>query len=174
MANPDIKNPSRIFPGQILQIPRKPEPVSADSATIVNRPERDRLSPQDFDQLGIEDGSQTRWIDVDLSSQTVSAFQGRVDLQTFLVSTGVWRTPTVTGQYQIYQKFETDDMRGPGYYLKDVPYTMYFYKDYGLHGTYWHSNFGQPMSHGCVNLSTDDARWLFEFASEGTLVYVHY
>jgi lipoprotein-anchoring transpeptidase ErfK/SrfK len=64
-------------------------------------------------------------------------------------------------------------MRGPGYFFEDVPYTMYFHEDYGIHGTYWHNNFGSPMSHGCVNLAIRDAAWLFEFASVGTLVYVH-
>jgi len=64
-------------------------------------------------------------------------------------------------------------MAGPGYYLSDVPYIMYFYDGYGLHGTYWHSNFGTPMSHGCVNLRTEDAGWLYDFTSIGTLVYIH-
>ena len=65
-------------------------------------------------------------------------------------------------------------MAGPGYYLPNVPYTMYFYQGYGLHGTYWHHNFGTPMSHGCVNLATPDAEWLYNWASVGTLVNVHY
>jgi lipoprotein-anchoring transpeptidase ErfK/SrfK len=51
---------------------------------------------------------------------------------------------------------------------------MYFYKGYGLHGTYWHSNFGTPMSHGCVNLTIPDAQWLYNWASVGTLVNIHY
>jgi lipoprotein-anchoring transpeptidase ErfK/SrfK len=52
---------------------------------------------------------------------------------------------------------------------------MYFYESYGLHGTYWHHNFGHPMSHGCVNLKTEDAQWLYEnFVSIGTLVNIHY
>jgi lipoprotein-anchoring transpeptidase ErfK/SrfK len=51
---------------------------------------------------------------------------------------------------------------------------MYFYRGYGLHGTYWHNNFGTPMSHGCVNLSTPDARWLFSWAPVGTKVVSHY
>ena len=63
-------------------------------------------------------------------------------------------------------------MSGPGYYLPNVEWVMYFYQGYGLHGTYWHSNFGQPMSHGCVNLTNDDARWFYEFASLGTPVHV--
>jgi lipoprotein-anchoring transpeptidase ErfK/SrfK len=65
-------------------------------------------------------------------------------------------------------------MTGPGYYLPNVPYTMYFYRGYGLHGTYWHANFGRPMSHGCVNLPTYEAQWLFNWAPVGTLVNVHY
>ncbi|NIO43122.1 MAG: L,D-transpeptidase family protein, partial [Burkholderiales bacterium] len=63
---------------------------------------------------------------------------------------------------------------GFNYVLPNVPYVMYFYKDYAIHGTYWHNNFGTPMSHGCVNMSTADARWLYNWSSYGTLVNVHY
>jgi lipoprotein-anchoring transpeptidase ErfK/SrfK len=99
-------------------------------------------------------------------------------------------TPTVVGQFRIYWKLLASDMAGPGYYLPGVPYTMYFYRGYALHGTYWHNNFGRPMSHGCVNLRTADAQWLFNWsdpslpagvsqtqsssANPGTLVVVHY
>jgi lipoprotein-anchoring transpeptidase ErfK/SrfK len=115
-----------------------------------------------------------RWIDVDLSNQTVSAYEGDALMNSFIVSTGTWQTPTVTGTYKIWIKLRSTTMTGPGYYLPNVPYTMYFYKGYGLHGTYWHNNFGTPMSHGCVNLRTGDAEWLFNFASVGTTVHVHY
>jgi lipoprotein-anchoring transpeptidase ErfK/SrfK len=64
-------------------------------------------------------------------------------------------------------------MSGPGYFLPDVPYTMYFYQDYGIHGTYWHHNFGTPMSHGCVNMVTEEARWLFNWSFVGILVNIH-
>jgi lipoprotein-anchoring transpeptidase ErfK/SrfK len=114
-----------------------------------------------------------RWIDVDLGAQRVSAYEGSRRVRSFVVSTGTWRYPTVTGQYRIYVKLTSTAMSGPGYYLPGVPYTMYFYQGYALHGTYWHSNFGTPMSHGCVNLRTPDAEWLFHFASVGTLVNVH-
>lgn len=114
-----------------------------------------------------------RWIDVDLSSQSVSAYEGKNSVNTFIVSTGTWQHPTVTGQFHIYVKYRYTDMAGPGYYLPDVPYTMYFYDGYGLHGTYWHSNFGTPMSHGCINLRTEDAAWLYNWADVGTLVNVH-
>jgi lipoprotein-anchoring transpeptidase ErfK/SrfK len=119
-------------------------------------------------------GNGDRWIDVDLTNQMVYAYEGDVIVNSFLVSTGTWMTPTVTGEYKIYVKYRSASMSGPGYYLPDVPYIMYFYKGYGLHGTYWHSNFGTPMSHGCVNLRTDEAGWLFNWASVGTLVNVHY
>ncbi len=115
-----------------------------------------------------------RWIDVDLTQQMVYAYEGNTLVRSFIVSTGTWQTPTVTGQYRIYIKYRYKDMSGPGYYLKNVPYTMFFYKGYAIHGTYWHNNFGTPMSHGCVNLTIADSEWLYNFASVGTLVNVHY
>jgi lipoprotein-anchoring transpeptidase ErfK/SrfK len=111
---------------------------------------------------------------VDLSQQMLYAYEGDTIVASFLVSTGVPAFPTVTGKFHIYIKLESTLMAGPGYYLPNVPYTMYFYKGYGIHGTYWHNNFGQPMSHGCVNMYTPDAEWLFYWASEGTLVNIHY
>jgi lipoprotein-anchoring transpeptidase ErfK/SrfK len=121
---------------------------------------------------GAESG--VRWIDVNLTQQMTYAYQGDNIVNSFLVSTGTWQYPTVTGQYHIYVKLRYTDMTGPGYYLPNVPFTMYFYQGYGLHGTYWHHNFGTPMSHGCVNLSIPDSEWLYNWASVGTLVNVHY
>lgn len=118
-------------------------------------------------------GIDERWVDVDLSSQTAYAMVGDQIANSFLVSTGQWPTVTVTGVFRIYVKYRSALMYGPGYYLPDVPYVMYFYKDYGLHGTYWHNNFGHPMSHGCVNFRTDDAGWLFDWTNVGTVVSVH-
>jgi lipoprotein-anchoring transpeptidase ErfK/SrfK len=114
-----------------------------------------------------------RWIDVNLSTQSVYAYEGDTVVNSFVVSTGTSLTPTVTGRYKIWIKFKSTSMSGPGYYLPNVPYVMYFYKGYGLHGTYWHNNFGTPMSHGCVNLTIPDAEWLYNFASVGTVVNVH-
>lgn len=119
-------------------------------------------------------GNGERWIDVNLSQQMLYAYEGDQVVGSFLVSTGTWEHPTVSGQYSIYVKYLYTDMSGPGYYLPDVPYTMYFYRGYGIHGTYWHHNFGTPMSHGCVNMYTPDAEWLFNWASVGTLVNIHY
>jgi lipoprotein-anchoring transpeptidase ErfK/SrfK len=115
-----------------------------------------------------------RWIDVDLSNQRLVAYEGDTPVRWVTVSTGLPGTPTVTGQYRIYVKYPAQTMSGPGYYLPDVPYVMYFYEGYGIHGTYWHNNFGHPMSHGCVNTPTPDAQWLYNWADVGTLVNIHY
>jgi hypothetical protein len=119
-------------------------------------------------------GSGQRWIDVDLSQQRLYAYEGDTLIRSFVVSTGTWRTPTVTGRYKIWIKLRSAPMSGPGYYLPDVPYIMYFYKGYGIHGTYWHNNFGTPMSHGCVNMTIADAEWVYNFTVVGTVVNVHY
>lgn len=115
-----------------------------------------------------------KWIDVNLSEQMLYAYEGDTIVGAFLVSTGLPDTPTVTGQYNVYVKLPSTRMTGPGYDLPNVPYTMYFYKGYGIHGTYWHSNFGSPMSHGCVNMETGEAGWLYDWAYVGILVNVHY
>ena len=130
-----------------------------------------------------------KWIEVNVTTQEVTAWEGNVPVLSFISSTGLPRTPTVLGKYNIYWKLEKTLMTGPGYYLPNVPYTMYFFEGYALHGTYWHNNFGQPMSRGCVNLSEDNAKNLFEWANPvippgqtavwasadnpGTLVVVH-
>ncbi len=118
-------------------------------------------------------GENEIWIDVDLSTQRSNVYRGDTLLREFLVSTGTWLHPTVTGTFRVYVKYRAADMSGPGYYLPDVPYVMYFYKDYGLHGTYWHHNFGTPMSHGCVNFPTVDAEWVFQNSVVGTVVNIH-
>lgn len=118
--------------------------------------------------------AEARWIDVNVSTQSLTAYEGDAPVNTFIVSTGTWLHPTVTGQYRVYVKYRAADMSGPGYYLPSVPYVMYFFRGYGIHGTYWHNNFGTPMSHGCVNLRPSDAEWIFGWAEVGTLVNIHY
>lgn len=115
-----------------------------------------------------------KWIDIDLSNQMLYAYEGDTLVNSFLVSTGLPSTPTVTGTFNIYVKYRYASMRGDDYDLPNVPYTMYFYDGYGIHGTYWHHNFGTPMSHGCVNMETSQAGWVFNWAPVGTIVNVHY
>jgi LysM repeat protein len=121
-----------------------------------------------------DSGGGAKWIDVDLSGQTVRAYQGNTVVRSMMVSTGIARYPTPPGTFKIYAKYPSVTMSGPGYYLPGVPHTMFFYRGYALHGTYWHSNFGTPMSHGCINLTQGDAAWLYSWASVGTSVVIHW
>ena len=148
-----------------------PTPTPTVIPTFVNPNYQDAVRP-----FGV--GSNERWVDVNLTTQTLRAYEGDTVVYTTLVSSGTWDHPTVTGQFRVWLTFRSQTMDGTllgyDYYLEDVPYVMYFYQDYALHGTYWHSNFGTPMSHGCVNLATSDAAWIYDFVSIGTLVNVHY
>ncbi len=119
-------------------------------------------------------GNGVRWFDVDLSDQMMYAYEGDTLIRSFVVSTGLWQTPTLTGRFKVWIKLKSAPMSGPGYYLPDVPNIMYYDGDYGIHGAYWHNNFGVPMSHGCVNLNLLDAEWAYNFASVGTVVNIHY
>ncbi len=115
-----------------------------------------------------------KWIEIQLSTQTLTAYEGSTPVLTALVSTGVASLPTPIGDYAIISKVRSQAMSGPGYYLPNVEYVSYFYNGYAIHGTYWHNNFGHPMSHGCVNMTNADAKWVFEWAPLGTPVRVHW
>lgn len=163
MSINQIANINHIEVGQTLTVPSSPTgdsppPVVAQSAPV---------GPAAPSSTG-------KQILVDLSEQMTYAYEDGVLLRSFLVSTGLPATPTVVGDFNIYVKYRAVRMTGPGYDLPNVPYTMYFYAGYGLHGTYWHNNFGHPMSHGCVNLRTPDAEWLYNWAPVGTPVRVVY
>lgn len=153
--------------------PSAPETVvpTLEVPTSTEETPNSGVDPVDDGSLFPNDG---RWIEVNLSQQQIYAYEGDSVVNTFIVSTGLPDTPTVTGEYRIYAKVPLQDMSGPGYHLKNVPWVMFFYEDYGFHGTYWHNNFGTPMSRGCVNLSVDDAAWLYQWASVGTRVSIHY
>ena len=117
---------------------------------------------------------------VSISQQYLWAYEdGATVLETY-VSTGTAETPAVTtptGYFSILTKLDSQTMEGTisgqYYRVEDVPYVMYF-DNLGdaLHGTYWHNNFGQPMSHGCVNLPMDVAAWMYGWAPVGTPVTV--
>jgi lipoprotein-anchoring transpeptidase ErfK/SrfK len=106
-----------------------------------------------------------KWIDIALSTQTLVAYEGEVEVFRTTVSTGASQTPTVTGRFRIFRKLLSQTMRGPDYEQPNVPYVMYFYGAYSIHGAYWHNDFGRARSHGCVNLRVPEAQWLFEWAN---------
>ena len=135
-----------------------------------------------------------KWISVDLDHQRAYAWEGGKLLKKFVISSGKARTPTVTGVFRIRAKVSSQTMEGGSvaegdyYNLPNVQWVQYFYQDYALHGAYWHNKFGTPTSHGCVNLTNADAKWLFDWtsptvsyrgwhfmdsATPGTLVIVH-
>lgn len=112
---------------------------------------------------------QEKWIRVDLGKQRVYAYEGEQLVRQFIISSGLPETPTVTGIFRIWMRTPSQTMSGGSdrygaYYLENVQWVQYFYEDYGFHGTYWHDKFGQPMSHGCVNMTNEDAEWLFKWA----------
>jgi hypothetical protein len=151
-----------------------PTPTSTHTPTEVPQVTVTYVAEEEDPPEDPPDPSGTKWIDVNLSQQMLYAYVDDTVVASFLVSTGLPDTPTVTGTYYVYVKYLYADMTGPGYYLPDVPYTMYFYNDYGIHGTYWHNNFGYPMSHGCINMETSDAEWLYYWSYVGIMVYIHY
>lgn len=153
----NILNADRIVAGQELIIPN----VLAGAAAV----EGAAAAPAAINGVGRE-------IIVDLSEQRIFAYENGVLVRNVIVSTGLPATPTVRGTFSIQRKYSAQTMTGPGYYLPDVPYVAYFYAGYALHGTYWHNNFGQPMSHGCVNLPTPEAQWFYNFADIGTPIHV--
>lgn len=124
-----------------------------------------------------------KWIDVDLGKKTVTAYVG---------STPVWGPrsivdgksgyETVTGTYEIYLRYDKQDMTNASrypvghekyYYSQDVPWVQYFHRGYAFHGAPWRSSFGYSGSHGCINMRVSDAKWLYQWASKGTKVVVH-
>lgn len=175
-----LVNPSLILPGQRLRIP----------SAAGNLPD----TTSGYHQHTTFPTTTEKWIDVDLSEQRVVAYEGTVPVNSFIISSGLPGTPTVTGTFRIWAKTPVQDMYGGNraagnyYYLEDVPWVQYFYEDYAFHGTTWHANFGRPASRGCINMSPADAEWLFRWAgpetsaagwlfsdgdNPGTLVVVH-
>ncbi len=107
-----------------------------------------------------------RWIDIDLSEQTLVAYEGERPVFATLVSTGRKGFETPTGAFRVYSKHVTitmDDTEAgeEAYSIEDIPWTQYFEEGYALHTAFWHTRFGRVRSHGCINLAPADAHRLF-------------
>ncbi|MBI4671735.1 MAG: LysM peptidoglycan-binding domain-containing protein [Chloroflexi bacterium] len=177
-----LTNWNFVWYGQRLQIPGATNvngvapPPAANSQP--SAPQPNTPPPNPLAAPAVNPPTTGKWIDVNVTQQTITAYEGTLPLKTVLVSTGLPRTPTVLGTFKILRKYPAVHMTGgtPGYDyydLPNVPYTMFFYQGYAIHGTYWHSNFGHPMSHGCVNAPTEEAKWFYEWAPVGTPVVSH-
>jgi lipoprotein-anchoring transpeptidase ErfK/SrfK len=114
------------------------------------------------------------WIEIDLGDQQLLAWEGDYLVYSAIVSTGKDETPTPTGVFSIYAKTPEGSMSGEDYSVPDVPYIMYYDGNYAIHGAYWHDAFGIPVSHGCTNVPVGQAGLLYDWASVGTPVVVHY
>jgi lipoprotein-anchoring transpeptidase ErfK/SrfK len=117
------------------------------------------------------EGVTERWIAVDLYEQTLIAYEGHKPVFATLVSSGLDNWDTEEGIFDIWARMPVDAMSGAtgapdAYALQSVPWVMYFNGSTSLHGTYWHDLFGYRRSHGCVNLSISDARWVFEWTAQ--------
>jgi lipoprotein-anchoring transpeptidase ErfK/SrfK len=121
----------------------------------------------------------TKRVEVDLTHQRLYAFQNNVLIYNFPISSGTLIHPTVTGtfypwgKYLYYEMIGGSKKNGDYYDLPNVPYVVYFYRGYAIHGTYWHHNFGHPMSHGCVNLQIEDAKRLYFWINYSTPITIY-
>ena len=121
-----------------------------------------------------------KWIDIDISSQTLTAYQGETEVRVFTISSGSARYPTVTGSFRTYARIDVQYMSGGSqaagdyYFQADVPWVQYFYEGYAIHGAYWHNQFGSPIGHGCINMRVEESRWLYDWTGvTGIRVEVH-
>lgn len=135
-----------------------------------------RVTPNPMPPEGVTTG---RWIEVNLGEQTLSVYDQSKMVFATLMSSGMKPFYTRPGVFKIYKKLDAEQMTGTFeadhsdyYYLENVPWTMYFDEARAIHGAYWHTFFGYVQSHGCVNLSIADARWVFDWAKTGDIVYV--
>lgn len=110
--------------------------------------------------------AESRWVDVDLTEQVLVAYEGSEPVFATVVSTGVEAKGRATrrGLFRVWLKALHDRMHGEGYFVEEVPRILYFSRGQALHGSFWHNRFGEPVSHGCINLSLADAQWLFDWA----------
>jgi lipoprotein-anchoring transpeptidase ErfK/SrfK len=108
----------------------------------------------------------SKWIHVDLSEQTLVAYEGDEPVYATVISSGKEGYEPPTGTFQVQQKYVSTTMNATdpidGFYeVEEVPWTLYYHGGYALHGAYWHTDFGKVRSHGCTNVAPEDARWLY-------------
>lgn len=152
---------------------------------VIKSPDQIVQNLESSNQVLGETSSEKR-IEIDLSTQRLRAFEGSKLVYEFPVSTGKWYE-TPTGIFNIWVKLRYTRMTGGNkdwgtyYDLPNVPYTMFFYNNeipkyvgYGIHGAYWHNNFGHPMSHGCVNMKTEDVEKIYYWADPPTTGWSNY
>lgn len=119
-----------------------------------------------------------RKIDVNLSSQTATLYENGAVVRSWKISSGKAATPTDVGNFRVYAHVRSQTMKsrepdGSITETPNVPWVTYFNGDEGFHGTYWHNDFGNRRSHGCVNMPIDVAKYVYEWSPVGLEVSVH-
>ncbi|MEJ1087108.1 L,D-transpeptidase family protein [Microbacterium sp. Mu-80] len=137
----------------------------------------DAVYPLTVTETPFETAAIARSLIVDISDQRTYLIENGVTVRSWLVSTGRPGTDTDLGHFRVRAHVPMQDMRGTNadgskYVTENVPWVVYFNGDEAFHGTYWHSNFGNRMSHGCVNMPIDVARQVYELAPTGLEVWV--
>lgn len=117
--------------------------------------------------------SNQRWIEINLSTQRLIAWEGGTSVYAVIVATGKPSTPTTAGTFTIQTKQPQIRMRGTGFDVPDVPFVLYYNGRAAIHGAYWLNRFGRPISHGTVYLAVNHAQWLYNWANIGTPVVIH-
>jgi hypothetical protein len=111
-----------------------------------------------------------KWVEVVVNHQSLVAYEGDEPVYMTMISSGDEKHPTRYGVFRVWWKkaqadmSSTPGMAGPEFYrVDDVPWAIFFWRGIALHGAYWHTNFGNRRSHGCINLSPLDAKWLYDW-----------
>ncbi len=105
-----------------------------------------------------------KWIEINLKSQVLTCFEDTEPVFATRVASGVGGTPTPRGEFRVLYKRHTQRMIGDDYDLAGVAFPVYFtHSAVAIHGTYWHNDYGRPHSHGCLNVPSRAARWVFRW-----------
>lgn len=153
-------------PTQTPTATRTPTPTATPTATLSPTPSNTptpTATPEWVTAAFRPLPTEGKWIEVDLTRQMLWAYEGGEEVFSAVISSGAPGMATQVGRYRIQTKYESQHLVGPGYSLPDVPYVQYYSGAFALHGAYWHDDFGTPVSHGCVNLRPEDAKWLYDW-----------
>ncbi len=121
-----------------------------------------RITPEDL--APISPGHPNKWINIDLRSQMLTCYEDEQAVFATRVASGASKTPTPYGEFRVLYKRHTRRMMGEDYDLSGVPFPVYFTRSaVAIHGTYWHNNYGFRSSHGCVNVPSSAAKWIFRW-----------
>ncbi len=126
---------------------------------------------------------QGKWIDVNITQQTLTAYEGSKPVHIAVVSAGRPDYPTPMGNFTVLRRVASETMDSGSvpwvrdhYRLDNVRFTQYFTpQGAALHEAYWKApnSFGIPTSHGCVGMNSTEAQWVWSWADVGTPVYIH-